>query len=67
MNGSGVSRPLDRGNVGPAGVTARDRCSVCQKVQSRGQYPVGSDTCVTCQPQGAGWRRGDLPIIGEFK
>lgn len=67
MNGAGTSKPLDRGNVGPAGVTTRVRCAACNRVQSLGQFAVGSNLCLRCAPKPAGWRRGDLTIIGEIK
>lgn len=50
-----------------AGSTARIKCRGCGETQSKGQYPVGRDICITCKPMPKGWRRGDLTIIGEFK
>lgn len=67
MNGSGSSRPLDRGNIGPSGVTARVKCSSCQVTKSLGQYGIGETECARCTRKPKGWRRGDLTIIGDFK
>lgn len=67
MNGAGTSKPLNRNNVGPAGVTARVRCAACSVIKSLGQYEVGSCICARCARKPKGWRRGDLPTIGEFK
>lgn len=60
MNGAGTSKPLDRNNVGPSGVTARVRCECCGVVRSLGQFPKTSNTCVRCKPQGKNFRRGDI-------
>ncbi len=67
MNGAGTSKPLDRNNVGPSGVTTRVRCAACNVIQSLGQYAIGSNVCARCSRKPVGWRRGDLSIIGEFK
>lgn len=67
MNGAGTSKPLDRGTIGPAGITTRVRCAKCRRIQSIGQFSTGSEVCITCKPKPAGWRRDNLNIIGEFK
>lgn len=61
MNGAGTTKAPDPNPMGASGVTARVRCAACNRIASLGQYPVGSNVCIRCNPKPAGWRRGDFP------
>jgi hypothetical protein len=47
--------------IAAAGVSKRQTCALCRKHKSQGQFPLNSDTCITCKPQGKNFRRGELP------
>ncbi|NHZ94586.1 hypothetical protein [Massilia sp. CCM 8734] len=44
----------------PVSPSKRMTCSCCKNHKSIGQFPVGQDVCVKCNPQPAGWRRGGI-------
>jgi hypothetical protein len=46
--------------ITPVAAPRRLTCSVCRDHKSIGQFPRGSDVCITCKPQGANFRRGEL-------
>jgi len=46
--------------ITPMSAPKRMTCSVCHRHQSTGQYEVGEDICITCNPKPAGWRRGGI-------
>lgn len=47
-------------SMGPLGAPKKQVCTVCRRNKSLGQYPIGSEICITCKPQPKGWRRGDI-------
>lgn len=59
MNNAGSSRRGIQMPV-PAPISKRVKCAQCTRTKSIGQYPVGSNTCASCKPQGKAFRRGGL-------
>ena len=66
MNNAGFSRRFGDTTAVPAAISKRQRCQVCSRIASIGQYPQHSQTCIRCKPMPAGWRRGDLQTV-QFK
>lgn len=44
----------------PTGSARRITCAECHEHKSEGQFPLGSNICIRCKPQGPGFRRGGL-------